>query len=102
MAARKTRFQTGPTRAKIQAGNIINRLQKHIDGAVEMSSSQVTAALGLLRKTLPDLKSSEVTIEDNRTDAGTLSRAELERIASRGSNGADKAAGRADKPSSVH
>jgi len=45
------------TRARIKAGNIINRLQKLISGEVEMAPHAVTAALGLLRKTLPDLTS---------------------------------------------
>lgn len=47
------------TRAKIQAGNIVTRLQKFINGEVEMAPHQVTAALGLLKKSLPDLTSVE-------------------------------------------
>lgn len=47
------------TRAKIKAGNIINRLQKLIAGEIEMAPHAVTAALGLLRKSLPDLTSVE-------------------------------------------
>jgi hypothetical protein len=47
------------TRAKIRAGNIINRLQKLIAGEIEMAPHAVTAALGLLRKSLPDLTSVE-------------------------------------------
>ena len=42
-------------RAKIQNSNILNALIEHVDGRREMSSTQVTAALGLLRKALPDL-----------------------------------------------
>ena len=34
---------------------LINRLQDHVKGAAELSPTQVTAALGLLRKTAPDL-----------------------------------------------
>ena len=34
---------------------------------VEMSTSQVTAALGLLKKALPDLQSIEMLVEDNRS-----------------------------------
>jgi hypothetical protein len=45
------------TRARIQVGNIINRLNKLIEGEIEMPPHAVTAALGLLRKTLPDLTS---------------------------------------------
>lgn len=47
------------TRAKIKTSQIINRLEKFVDGKVEMSAAQVTAALGLLRKTLPDLQATE-------------------------------------------
>lgn len=47
------------TRKRIKAGNIINRLQKLIDGQIEMAPHAVTAALGLLRKSLPDLTSVE-------------------------------------------
>lgn len=47
------------TRAKIQTSQIINRLQSFVKGEVEMSASQVSAALGLLKKTLPDLTAVE-------------------------------------------
>ena len=47
------------TRLKIKAGNIITRLQKLIDGEIEMPPHAVTAALGLLRKAIPDLTSVE-------------------------------------------
>jgi len=50
------------TRDKIQASQIVNRLQKHIDADEEiMTPSQVNAALGLLKKTLPDLKQVELS-----------------------------------------
>ena len=42
-------------RDKIQAVKIINALQEHVEGAREMSSSQVTAGLGLLKKVMPDM-----------------------------------------------
>lgn len=42
-------------RAKIQASAIIGRLQKHIDGKLELSSTQVRAAEILLKKSVPDL-----------------------------------------------
>jgi hypothetical protein len=47
------------TRDKIQASQIINRLTAHILGKVDMPTSAVTAALGLLRKKLPDLANIE-------------------------------------------
>lgn len=41
-------------RARIRAGGIAKRLEQHVLGKVEMTASQVTAALGLLRKVVPD------------------------------------------------
>jgi len=46
------------TRAKIKTSQLVNRLTGHVLGEVEMVPSQVTAALGLLRKTLPDLQTT--------------------------------------------
>ena len=46
-------------RNRIRAGGIVNRLEKHVLGKIEMSASQVTAALGLLRKVVPDISSIE-------------------------------------------
>ena len=43
------------TRQKIQTSQLVNRLTDHVNGNVELSASQVTAALGLLKKSLPDL-----------------------------------------------
>lgn len=48
-------------RDKIRHSNILNALIEHAEGKREMSSTQVTAALGLLRKALPDLSSTEIT-----------------------------------------
>lgn len=55
------------TRAKIRAGNIITRLMKLVNGEIEMAPHAVTAALGLLRKTLPDLTSVEHSGEIQKT-----------------------------------
>jgi hypothetical protein len=51
------------TRAKIQASQLINRLSEHVLGKCEMTATQVTAGLGLLRKVLPDLAASHNTNE---------------------------------------
>ena len=48
-------------RAQIESGNIVKRLNLFINGKIKMESQQVTAALGLLRKTVPDLSASELT-----------------------------------------
>jgi hypothetical protein len=42
-------------RRKIQASGILDALIEYAEGRREMSSSQVSAALGLLKKALPDL-----------------------------------------------
>ena len=49
-------------RAKIRAGMVLNRLQKHVAGSLEMSPSQIQAASVLLRKVLPDLSESRSDI----------------------------------------
>lgn len=42
-------------RARIETERIIDRLTAYILGEIELSSPQVSAALGLLKKSLPDL-----------------------------------------------
>ena len=44
-------------RAKIKNSNILNALIEHIEGGREMSATQVSAGLGLLKKVMPDLAS---------------------------------------------
>lgn len=63
------------TRAKIQTSQIINRLESLVMGKIEMSPPAVSAALGLLRKTLPDLNATEISgtvqfedVTDNQLD----------------------------------
>jgi hypothetical protein len=47
-------------RAKIQSEKIIDKLNNHILNGDEMTSTQVSAALGLLKKTTPDLSAIEL------------------------------------------
>jgi hypothetical protein len=47
-------------RAKIANSQILKRLIDHVEGKIEMSSTQITAGLGLLRKCMPDLSSAEL------------------------------------------
>lgn len=81
MAARRDPLIDKRTRDTIKASALIRRLQdfalgkreragvfpRDADGKklprklIEMSSQQVTAALGLIRKTLPDLQATQVT-----------------------------------------
>ena len=50
-------------RVKIQNSNILNALIEHIEGNRDMSATQVSAGLGLLRKVLPDVSSVEMKLE---------------------------------------
>lgn len=51
-------------RDKIKNSNILNALIEHSEGRREMSATQVTAGLGLLKKVLPDLAAMTVTGAD--------------------------------------
>lgn len=58
-------FQMSEThRDKIRNSNILNALIEHAEGQREMSSTQVTAGLGLLKKVLPDVSAVEHSGED--------------------------------------
>lgn len=60
MAARKeSRIKTHHRQA-IQVSMLLKQLQKHVDGKVEMSTTQLRAAEILLKKAIPDLKSTEL------------------------------------------
>jgi hypothetical protein len=60
MAARVNKIRhDDETRAKIKTSQIVNRLTAHVMGEVELTASQVSAGLGLLRKTIPDLSQAE-------------------------------------------
>jgi hypothetical protein len=51
-------------RDKIQKSNILNALIEHAEGRREMSATQVSAGLGLLKKALPDLNSVQISGDD--------------------------------------
>lgn len=66
MAARKnkgTKDNPWPieTRERIQTSMLVNRLVDHVLGKVELSPSQVTAGLGLMKKVLPDLQATTIS-----------------------------------------
>ena len=50
---------TAEHRLKIANSNILNCLIQHAEGKLDMSSTQVTASIALLKKTLPDLAAVE-------------------------------------------
>lgn len=59
MAARLRARHQDEVRTKIQTSQLINRLQDHALGQVELSPTQIKAVEVLLRKTLPDLSATE-------------------------------------------
>ena len=61
MAARTNRTKLDDKwKEKIKAGVILDRLMKHVDGALDMSTTQINAAKILLNKVYPDLKAHEI------------------------------------------
>ena len=63
---------------RIKASMIVSRLQRFVDGEIEMSAAQVNAARILLNKVLPDLKSLEVNLEpQNMRDIKSIPTSEL-------------------------
>lgn len=72
MAARKTRFDPQYIREKIRATQLAKRLDEFVFGRVEMTPHQVTAALGLLKKSVPDLAATELKGDLNMTVIGKL------------------------------
>jgi hypothetical protein len=58
---RYTKFQTEACRAKIKTTQIINRLQGHLAGDIELSATQVRCAEILLNKSLASLSATEIT-----------------------------------------
>lgn len=62
MAKRKQLFHPEEVKQKIQASQLINRLQEHVfSNEPTMDGTQVNAALRLLGKVVPDLKAVEHT-----------------------------------------
>ena len=61
MAARTRKLiHDEETRARIKTSQLVNRLQDYIDGKIQLEPAQVNAVAILLRKTLPDLTSTEL------------------------------------------
>jgi hypothetical protein len=55
-------------RAKLQNSGILNALVEHVKGEREMSATQVTAGVALLKKFMPDLQavqhSGEIAVDN--------------------------------------
>lgn len=63
MAARKTKHLPEEWRRKIQTSMLLNRLTDFVNSKIELSPAQVSAALGLLKKSLPDLSATDIKAE---------------------------------------
>jgi hypothetical protein len=60
MAARNRTWTPEIVRQRIRTAMLINRLQNHVLGRLDMSKTQLQAAGILLRKTLPDMVSQTI------------------------------------------
>lgn len=61
MAARTKKIKLDDRwREKIGISQIINRLQNHLNGKIDLSPTQIQAATILLKKVAPDLTQSEL------------------------------------------
>ena len=77
-------------RVKIQNSNILNALVEHVEGTREMSATQVSAGLGLLKKVLPDLAATADLGEGGELrPVNRMTDEELEAIAAGRSAGAN-------------
>ena len=63
-------------RDKIRNSNILNNLIEHVSGKREMSSTQVSAGLGLLKKCLPDLQAVTISGDDEADAINVVARIE--------------------------
>ena len=64
MAARLHKLHQDDIRRKIQASVIIDRLEKHVKGEIEMSATQVQAANALLDRSVAKLSQIQHTGPD--------------------------------------
>lgn len=75
MAARNSPHHTAESRNRIRTTQLVNRVQAFALGGadpqtglpVEMTRDRLTAALALLRKTLPDLTATTLTADPGTT-----------------------------------
>ena len=75
---------------KIQNAKVLERLIKHFDGEVELSQTQVTVGINLIKKYIPDLKAIEHggemrhNVDVSKKSAGNIAAAIREEITKRG------------------
>lgn len=87
MAARIRKHHQDEVRARIQTSQLVNRLTDHALGEVELSATQIRAIEILLKKSIPDLSSIEVS-GDEENPLQLVGRIELVALSD---NGTDRA-----------
>jgi len=102
MGVRRDLYHPEEVREKIKTSQIINRLNLLIRGKITMTPHQVTAALGLLKKTMPDLTATTVSGRIETVKADELADSLLAHIATAGSAGAVEPTVRTPEPGEVH
>jgi hypothetical protein len=102
MAARNRTWTPELVRQKIRSSMLINRLQNHVLGRIEMSKTQLTAARILLGKTVPDLSAISVSGGLGLLKPDDLTDNDLTHIAASGSHRAIEAPPGPQEPDSVH
>lgn len=65
------------TKRLIQASQLLNRLYSHANGEIEMNQSQVNAAKIVIGKVIPDLKSVELSGDQENPLALTMIKREI-------------------------
>ncbi len=102
MAARKRDWTPDVVRQKIRTSMLINRLQNHVAGRLEMSKTQIQAAGILLKKTLPDMiaQTSDQRPLESMKDDELLSTLQSIRsyLAAQGDRAGDGVTGEAECP----
>jgi hypothetical protein len=78
VAVRKRLYHPDEVREKIKTSQFINRLTSFINGDIDLSPHQVTAALGLIKKTLPDLQAIESTLKGDKENPIVVSNVDSE------------------------
>lgn len=71
MAVRLNLRHQDMIREKIKGSQLVNVLSNHALGKQELGSTQVTAALGLLKKVIPDLKATDHTNDGDKFEFPT-------------------------------
>lgn len=64
------------TKAKIQASQLVNFLQNHVLTGNDVKKTQITAAIALLKKVLPDLATVDGTMNVTHTHEEVLTEIE--------------------------